>query len=125
MTTHYEAQGNWIESRPYSTTGRWDINYSSILSQLIKSCGEYCDMYASNLFIDWKRVEEDLNRGEPIDTTYIFAIRDIGVDNKLYYDIRMENPDLYHYNYHEVWELKVKGDVEEREITMELNLIAN
>lgn len=125
MTTHYEARGNWIESRPYSTEGRWDICYADILTQLIKSCGKYCEKYASDLFIDWQIIVELLEEGKEIDETRIFAIRDYGVDHKEYYEIKMNNKEMYPETYHEVWELIIKGDVAKRDITMELNLIAN
>lgn len=122
MITHYIAKGNWIENRPYSKDGHWDINYSDILTQLIQSTGRYCKRYASDLFIDWNSIVRKLEKGENIDDTYIFALRTEGVDGNSFYQCRMENGG---YPYHEVWELKVTGNVEEREIVMELNLIAN
>ena len=125
MRTHFESVGCWIESAPYSKEGRWDICYAEILTQLIKSCGKYCEKYASDLFYDWQNVTELLDKGEDIDEKIIFAIRDYGVDHKEWYEIRMNNPNMYNTTYHEVWELTIKGSVAERDIRMELNLIAN
>lgn len=119
-TIHYEAKGQWVESKPYSKEGKWDINYSDILTQLIQSCGRYCQRYASDLFIDWASVVRELNKGEPIDKKYIFAIRTDGVDHDSYYEARKDKG-----GYHEVWELKVKSVDNDRWLEMELDLIAN
>ena len=126
MTTHYEAHGQWIESAPYSTEGWWSICTSEILTQLIQSCGRYCKKYASDLFNDWAKIVNELEKGEPIDKKYIFAIRDYGIDNASQVKIRQENPDVYEQlGYHEVWELTVKSVDNDRWLEMELNLIAN
>ena len=126
MRTEIKASGFWAESRPYSTKGRWDINYSDILSRLIQSCGKYCQSYSSDLFIDWTTIVRELEKGENINETYIFGIRTMGVDHRFFYENRMEHPELFgNPDYHEVWELKVKGDVAEKDIDMYLRLIAN
>ena len=67
----FKAKGYWIENKPYSIDGHWDINYSDILSQLIKSAGKYCKRYASDLFIDWKAIDSLLEEGTPINRTWI------------------------------------------------------
>lgn len=123
MTTNYHASGQWIESKPYSKEGYWTINYSDILTQLIQSCGRYCQRYASDLFIDWKYIEKELEKGEPINDTYIFAIRTDGVDHKSFYEARKDSQCYRDTFYHEVWELKIS--TEGRWMEMELNLIAN
>lgn len=120
MTTHYEAHGQFIEKYPYSKEGRWDINYSDMLSQLIQSCGRYCQRYASDLFIDWQYVVEELEKGEPINEKRIFAIRSYGVDHNEFYEIRKGKEP-----YHEVWELTIESTEDNRWLNMELNLIAN
>lgn len=120
MTTYYEAYGQWIESAPYSKKGRWDINYSDILTQLIQSCGRYCQRYASDLFIDWQAIVEELGKGEPINAKYIFAIRTNGVDHNAFYEIRKGSEP-----YHEVWELTIRSTAHDKWLEMELNLIAN
>ena len=120
MKTNYKAHGQWVENRPYSKVGHWDINYSDILTQLIQSCGRYCQRYASDLFIDWWEVVKELDKGEPIDKKNIFAIRKDGVDHDTIYEIRKKEG-----GYHEVWELTVKSVDNDRWLEMELNLIAN
>ena len=114
----FKAKGYWIENKPYSIDGHWDINYSDILSQLIKSAGKYCKRYASDLFIDWKAIDSLLEEGTPINRTWIFAIRENGVDHKEFYEISERS-------YFEVWELYIKTDTEDREIKMTLTQMCN
>lgn len=81
-------------------TGKWDINYSSILTELIHSAGRYCERYASDLFIDWRIIENRLTgddifsaEGEDI---YYFGMRESGVDHEAWIRSRIaENPDIY------------------------------
>ena len=120
MKTNYKASGQWAERYPYSKEGYWIINCSDILTQLIQSCGKYCKRYASDLFIDWKCVTDRLERGEPINDSYIFAIRDYGVDHKSFYEARDKDT-----MYHEVWELTITTEDDGKWMDMELNLIAN
>ena len=120
MKTNYKASGQWAERYPYSKEGFWLINYGDILTQLIRSCGKYCKKYASDLFIDWKHVYDRLEKGEVINDTYIFAIRDYGVDDKEYYELRDDGT-----MYHEVWELTITTEDDGKWMEMELNLIAN
>ena len=34
--------------------GKWEINYSSILTRLIQEAGRWCEYYASDLFVQQK-----------------------------------------------------------------------
>ena len=124
MRTEFKATGQWIESKPHSTEGRWDVNYSTILTQLIKSVGKYCESYASDLFTDWQRIVRQLESGFPINETYIFAIRTNGVDHKEFYEVRKANPGMYGEPYHEVWQLNITTE-DDKWIDMELKLIEN
>lgn len=125
MKTTYTEEGFWQEARPYSTEGKWCINYSTILTKLIQTAGKYCKRYASDLFYDWMTIDRKLNEGKEFDETFIFGFRDDGVDSKIQYETRKENAAIYGEPYHEVWELKITTDIKERDITMELNLIEN
>ena len=120
MRTHYESHGQWVENEPYSKDGRWNINYSDILTQLIHSCGKYCQSHADDLFMDWYEIEKELEKGEPINAKYIFAIRTYGVDHDNYYEIRKDEEP-----YHEVWELTIRSTDNDKWLEMEMNLIAN
>ena len=124
MTTRIEEKGYWAEMRPYSREGHWEINYSSILTKLIQSAGKYCKYYASDLFIDWRSIDRAIESGLPIDDTWIFAMRDMGVDHKSFYEARKNQRDIYGSgNYHEVWQLTIK--THESDISMVLELIEN
>lgn len=117
-TVYYETNGQWIENKPYSTEGRWDVNYSDILTQLIQSAGRYCQRYASDLFIDWANIVKELDDGKPINNDYIFAFRTDGVDHKAFYNIRKTG-------YHEVWKLTIETEDNGRWMKMKLELIEN
>ena len=59
-----------------------NFNSSKILTHLIKECGRLCDSYASDLFIDWKIIEKQVNDGEIENgDKFVFGIRDHGVDH--------------------------------------------
>lgn len=58
----------------------WQVNYSSILSELIKCAGRYCERYSSDLFIEWEGVVNLLREAETISRTLIFGFRESGVD---------------------------------------------
>ena len=68
-----DATGCFVESYPYSKEGRWNINYSGILSDLICKAGRYCKHYASDLFIDWKEIENSLDNADYKGDTYLFG----------------------------------------------------
>jgi len=58
------------------------INYSSILSSLIKVAGTCCDSYASDLFIDWNAIKLKLDSGKMRSEKIFFGFRDSGIDGK-------------------------------------------
>ena len=67
----------------------WSINTSSILTRLIQEAGRYCEHYASDLFIQWSRVEKMLN-DEIEPETQFFGFRENGVDHEAWIDNRLE-----------------------------------
>ena len=90
-----------IETGYISTyTGKWDINYSSILTELIQSAGRFCERYASDLFIDWMTIENQLTGDEIFSAegtdVFYFGMRESGVDHKEWIRSRIaENQDIY------------------------------
>lgn len=59
---------------------KWGVNYSSILTRLIQEAGRYCDRFASDLFVDWKGVEEWIKN--PTERrVWMFGFRRGGVDH--------------------------------------------
>ena len=87
--------------------GKWEINYSSILTRLIQEAGRWCESYASDLFVQWKyRIDQKLDNGTLYTDTFVFAFRDSGVDSEEWY----ENHKNEHNYYRAVWYLDVLTD---------------
>ena len=96
--------------------GKWEINYSSILTRLIQEAGRWCEHYASDLFILWKyNVEQKLDNGTLETGTLMFAMYNSGVHHKAWYE---NHKNEYNY-YRAVWFLDVVTD--EGKITMTLH----
>lgn len=63
--------------------GKWGVSYSPILTRLIQEAGRFCERFASDLFIDWKGVEEWMN--DPTERrVWMFGFRRNGVDHDAY-----------------------------------------
>ena len=87
--------------------GKWEINYSSILTRLIQEAGRWCESYASDLFVQWKyRIDQKLDNGTLYTDTFVFAFRDSGVDHEEWYE---NHKNEYNY-YRAVWFLDVVTD---------------
>ena len=73
-----------------------NINYSSILSRLIVEAGKRCEAYASDLFISWESMLNDISKiEENTNLTYYFGFRDMGVDHELFIQTRLDSPEAY------------------------------
>ena len=87
--------------------GKWEINYSSILTRLIQEVGRWCEHYASDLFVQWKyEIEQKLDNGTLETDTFVFAMYDSGVHHKAWYE---NHKNEYNY-YRAVWFLDVVTD---------------
>ena len=116
-----EASGSRYE-RPFLDS-MWSINTSSILTRLIQEAGRYCENYASDLFIQWSRVEKMLN-DEIEPKTQFFGFRENGVDHEEWIDNRLQE-DPYHHQYRSIWRLDIwieesTGYYHSKEIKMKL-----
>ena len=117
---------NTYAYRPISTSGRlnsrgdWDVNYSSILTELIHEAGRYCESYASDLFIDWEAVCNFLDRSETnTERVFLFGFRQMGVDGAMSIFSHYESSeDLARYNYRSLWRLDIKTDDRSIEMTL-------
>ena len=83
--------------------GKWEINYSSILTKLIQEAGRWTERYASDLFIGWTEIDGILSNPITESTSRIFAFRESGVDGDTFYENRKSN--LYYYR--AVWKLEI------------------
>lgn len=88
------------------------INYSSILTKLIKECGRLCESYASDLFVDWNGITQKLKDKTMESSTYLFGIREVGVDHSEFVLSRYNNNSHAYYEYRKIYRLDViiEGD---------------
>lgn len=76
--------------------GKWEINYSSILTKLIQEAGRWCEYYASDLFILWKYdIDKKLNDGTMNTEQFVFGFRNDGIDRKEWYKLHKNDTDRY------------------------------
>lgn len=87
-----KAYGQWD-----SYVGKWNINLSSILTQLIFDSAKYCDRYASDLFIDWQIIENEISKANIEDKTmlYKFGFRESGIDHKEWVEMNKSQTRYY------------------------------
>lgn len=116
----------------YTATGCWDnykekfdLNTTGILSFLIREAGRLCDEYASDLFIDWRSIEDNLSNIDYTGGNYLVGIRDYGVDNDLFILSRLNNaPEYYGMNHYYRAMYAVEILIDNDNITMNLWKIA-
>lgn len=86
----------------------FEVNYSSILTKLIKECGRLCDSYASDLFITWNEIVQRLKEKTMETSAYLFGIREDGVDHNEFVLSRYNNNGCYaKYEYRKIYRLDV------------------
>jgi len=101
----------------------WNINTSSILTKLIQTAGRFCEHYASDLFIDWKTIEENLENPDYTGGRYLFGFRPCGVDGNTFILSRYNNDGKYaKYEYRAMYALDVKIE-DGGDMTMELGRV--
>lgn len=109
-------------------SGKFEVNYSSILSRLICEAGRYCESYASDLFIDW--TDGVMHHIDKLNTTdeditsasFLFGFRQNGVDHAEYVFSRYDNDGIYaKHNYRSMWRLDI--DTKGRDIIMTLGRV--
>ena len=95
-------------------SGEYEINASGILTRLIQEAGRFCESFASDLFTDWKGVENRISAGGEISEKYLFGFRQFGVDHADYVFSRYEmEGDNARHNYRSMWRLSVSANGEE------------
>ena len=88
-----------------------NINYADILSTLIVEAGKVCKQYASDLFISWECLLNDISKVEEknFEITKYFGFREIGVDHETYIQAKLSAPECYGDKpYKSVFRLTVK-----------------
>lgn len=103
------------DGRFCSSTGKFEINYSSVLTRLIQEAGRFCERFASDLFIDWDSVLRWINELVPGATegkAFLFGFRMNGVDGNSFVLSRY-NGGSYAYpekEYRSMWRLEVRAE---------------
>lgn len=78
-----------------SLKGKWEINYSSILTKLIQEAGRWCEYYASDLFVTWHNIDKSLDDGTIDTEQFVFGFRKDGVDHKEWYELHKNDVGRY------------------------------
>ena len=94
--------------------GKWEINYSSILTKLIQEAGRWCEYYASDLFIIWHNIDKNLDDGAMDTEQFVFGFRKDGVDHKEWYELHKNDVGRYRA----VWFLDVIVNDEKMEMVL-------
>lgn len=101
------------EGRRDYYSGKYEINYSSVLSRLIQEAGRFCEYFASDLFIDWGGVLRWMEEaGENSEAVFLFGFRQNGVDGNSFVLSRYNN-GCYRYpekEYRSMWRLEISTD---------------
>lgn len=100
----------------------WNVNYSSILTTLIKEAGK-CEAYSSDLFIVWEySVMKNLKNMIGGEKDYcVFGFRNYGVDGNDFCNCRLRNSDGEYFSIYVItMEIKERSDgILEMEMTLE------
>lgn len=121
----FTAEGYWVNANHYyngiSEEGKFDINYSNILSFLIQKAGSICKHYASDLFITWNYIQDKLKDSHYKGDKILFGFREMGVDSNGFVLSRCNNYGIEDMNdeIKELYVLDIKVD-EDFYMTMEL-----
>ena len=92
-------------------TGKWEVNYSDILTRLIQEAGRFCERYASDLFISWESVLHWIDEaGDDEKEIFLFGFRQNGVDHNNFILSRYESGMYKHpeLEYRSLWRLDVE-----------------
>lgn len=121
----FTAEGCWVNANQYyngiSEEGKFDINYSSILSFLIQRAGGICKHYSSDLFITWCYIHDKLKDSHYKGDRILFGFREMGVDSNGFVLSRCNNYgiDGMHDEIKELYILDIKVDEDSYMMRME------
>ena len=103
-----------------SYSGKYEINTSGILTRLIQEAGRYCESYASDLFIDWKAIEDRIYSNDAMFLSFLFGFRQNGVDHNTFILSRF-NDGMYSHpemEYRSMWRLDIEADGKEIKMSL-------
>ena len=100
-----------------------NLNWTNILTKLIQETGRLVESYASDLLYSLQNVHEILTcmtediysetcDEDMLQTSFLFGLREMGVDNTTQILVKYENADVYNNRfgaeYRQIWKLDVK-----------------
>lgn len=113
--------GHFLPPDYYRPVGKWEINYSGILTYLIQQTGRLCDYYASDLFVDWfnliTEIKADKN-GTFESRKILFGLREMGVDGNSYVCSNMENYEYAEFRYRALYMLEISVNGRDMELKL-------
>lgn len=102
-----------------SESGSYEINWTGIISTLIVEAGKSCKHFASDVFYDLLRIEEQLKQGEVLEDFHLFGFRESGVDHGAYIVNKLKDSSMYGYNiYDSIWGLELETSGASIKITL-------
>ena len=108
-----------ISSKPIMEKAQIDyLNYSSIFSELIHAA-MVCEYFASDVFIDLKRIECAITGAE--NKVFYLGYRNSGIDGNTFVKSRLS--ENRYYEYIRLYRLEISSDGEY--ITVELKRVSN
>lgn len=106
---NFHATGFWRNSfQTWHGKDGFEINYSSILTNLIHNAGRWCEQYASDLFIIWSSLKERLEDVNYTGEKLVLGFRDCGID-KNENVIRNFNSNYHYYRKIIILEIEVNN----------------
>ena len=97
-----ESEGTWS-----TFVEKWDVNYSSILTELIQNAGRWCERFASDLFISWQTIDNYLKNQTIENKSFLFGFRQSGVDHDTFIFSKF-NHDEYTEEYRSIYRLDIE-----------------
>lgn len=114
------SYGNKIIARGSicSYTGKVDINYSSIFSELIQAAGMGCELYASDMFIELANIKRAIDEAE--NYVRFIGVRSLGVDGNAFITSRLDRKSCNYEPgaYIKLYRLEIAVNGEEMEMTL-------
>ncbi len=87
-----------------------NINTSSIWTKLIQEAGRWCKNHASDLLVDYKKIDTKVENGTLETESHLFGFRENGVDHDKYIFARYSEPGIYGtaaLEYRAIWRLDI------------------
>lgn len=117
--------GNKItaDGRISTYTGKFDINHSSIFSELIQAAGMGCENFASDMFIELEAIKRAIDNVE--NYVRFIGIRTLGVDGDTFIASRLNRKSCNYEPAAYIKLYKLEISIVDDEMTMTLTRISS